>query len=422
VGLPLSRKQITAIVGDETARITVLEGAVRSGKTFATNLRFFKMVADAPPSGLILITGRTLQTIERNILEPMADPALFGPLAATVTHTRGASTARIMGREVHLIGASDARAEGKLRGLTACLALADEATLMPEDFWVQLLARLSVPGAKLLATTNPASPRHWLKRKFLDRAHVTDLNLTSYHFTLDDNPSLTPDYIAALKAANTGLFYKRNVEGLWVAAEGAVYGDFDPDIHTVPATDLPPMDRVLAAGVDYGDNHPTRGVLLGLAMTPTPTLYVLDEWAPGAQVMADRSLAFRTWLAHQDEPAWRTPEWVVVDSAALAFKNQLFYDGVMNVMNSDKESVTDGIRTVASLLSTGRLIIVDTCHHLIDELPSYAWDPKATERGKDAPIKEGDDSIDALRYSVHSTRALWQPLIPTVPTSHLVPA
>nr|WP_192927645.1 PBSX family phage terminase large subunit [Enterococcus hirae] len=421
--MPLSRKQIAAIVGAEDAAITILEGAVRSGKTFAVCLRFYAMVADAPRSGLILITGRTLQTIERNIIEPMQDPELFGELALTVQHTRGSSTATIMGREVHLIGAADARAENKLRGLTACLAMADEATLMPEEFWTQLLARLSVNGAKLLATTNPGSPRHWLKTKFLDRASEPDLRLARFHFTLEDNPSLSDEYKRGLRASNTGLFYRRNVLGEWVAAEGSIYDMFDPDLHVIPHASLPPMERVLAAGIDYGDTHPTRGVLLGLGRTRAgvATLYVIDEWVPGAMVMADRSLSFRTWLANQPEQAWRFPSWIVVDSAAAAFKMQLFYDGLRNVMNSDKASVVDGIRTVASLLTTGRLLISDRCKHLIDELPSYAWDPKATERGEDAPLKTEDDSADALRYAIHTTRNLWRPMVPVQAAADTAP-
>ncbi|MFC3347759.1 hypothetical protein ACFOOM_10030 [Streptomyces echinoruber] len=125
---------------------------MRSGKTIASLLAFCIAVATAGPSGLIIVVGRSLQTIERNVLEPLQDRALFGPLARHIVHTRGATTATILGRTVHLIGAADARAEGRLRGLTAQLAYVDEATLLPEAFWTQLLARLSVPGARLYAT------------------------------------------------------------------------------------------------------------------------------------------------------------------------------------------------------------------------------------------------------------------------------
>ncbi|NJP74565.1 phage terminase large subunit, partial [Streptomyces sp. C1-2] len=211
--LPLSRKQVRSIAA-ATARINVWHGAIRSGKTIASLIAFLIAVAAAPASGLIVIVGRSLQTIERNVLDPLQDDALFGTVAKLVVHTRGATTATILGRTVHLIGAADSRAEGRLRGLTACLAYVDEATLVPRGFWNQLLGRLSVPGARLLATTNPDNPGHWLKKEFLDRAGALDLR--EWHFTLDDNPALDEAYVASLKAEYVGLWYRRFISGHWV--------------------------------------------------------------------------------------------------------------------------------------------------------------------------------------------------------------
>nr|WP_240529077.1 terminase family protein [Streptomyces antioxidans] len=216
-------------------------------------------VAQAGPSGLILICGRSLQTIERNVFEPLTDPRLFGPLARHIHHTRGATTATILGRTVHLIGASDVRAEERLRGLTAQLAYVDEATLVPESFWTQLLARLSAPGARLFATTNPDSPRHWLKVGYLDRA--PELNLRAWHFRLAGNLSLTREYIADLSTEYVGLWRRRMIDGAWLVAEGAVYGVWDEQRHVVDA--LPPM-RWHWAAAGYGTTNPFAALVLGL--------------------------------------------------------------------------------------------------------------------------------------------------------------
>ncbi|GAB2457630.1 PBSX family phage terminase large subunit [Xylanimonas ulmi] len=403
---PISTKQHKAIVEAEKHRIALLEGAVRSGKTFAVCLAFFGAVRNAPRSGLILITGRTLQTIERNIIEPMMDGALFGTLAAAVEHTRGSSTARVLGREVHLVGANDARAEEKLRGLTACLAMCDEATLLPEAFWAQLLARLSVPGARLIATTNPGSPRHWLKTKYLDRADKLDM--VSFKFRLDDNPSLTETYKNNLKAEQTGLFYRRNINGEWVAAEGSVYPMFDPTKHVMPRSKMPQMHRVLALGIDYGDTHRTAGILLGLGPDPrgADRLYVLAEWAPPAVTIGEMSKHLRDWMAGQPEP-----EWIPYDHAAAAFGHQLRTDGFSGVMRAHK-SVMSGIRVVGALLAADRLVIADDATNLLDEVPSYTWDPKATERGEDSPVKADDDFVDAARYAIFSTLIHWRDAVP----------
>lgn len=400
--MSLSTKQVDSIVECRQARISLWEGAVRSGKTFASLIAFFDAVAQAPHSGLVIIAGRTLQTIERNILEPMMDRALFGALAASVTHTRGSSIARVLGRDVHLIGAADARAEEKLRGLTACLAMADEATLMPEAFWNQLLARLSVPGARLLATTNPGSPAHWLKTKFLDRRD--DLGMRSWRFTLDDNPSLTPEYVEALKAEQTGLFYRRNILGEWVAAEGAIFDMWDPAVHVTAWAEMPPMARYVGVGVDYGTTNATSAVLVG--QDRTGGYWLVDEWRYDAAVQArrltDQQLAtrLREWLLtahtpHQGEPF--IPH-LAVDPAAASFKVELTNMG-LPIRDADND-VTAGIGRLASLLGNNQLHVTDKCQGFILEAPGYSWDPKATEKGEDKPLKTADHSLDAARYGV----------------------
>ncbi|MHA4819339.1 PBSX family phage terminase large subunit [Streptomyces aculeolatus] len=402
--LPLSRKQLLS-VGRATARINLWHGSVRSGKTIASLLAFVIAVATAGPSGLIIICGRSLQTIERNVFEPLQDAALFGPLARHVHHTRGSTTAVILGRTVHLIGAADTRAEGRLRGLTARLAYVDEATLLPEGFWTQLLARLSVPGARLFATTNPDSPRHWLKTGYLDRAG--ELNLRSWHFKLTDNPSLSPEYVADLAAEYVGLWRRRMIDGAWVVAEGAIYDMWDEGRHVVD--ELPEMRRYWA-GLDYGTTNPFAALLLGEGVDGR--LYVASEWrhdsrrAHRQMTDAQYSQAVHAWLDGLDV----VPEWTFIDPSAASFSTQMWADGYAHPARASNE-VADGIRSVSSLLAADRLLVHRSCEGLLSELPGYSWDPKATERGEDAPLKIDDHSADALRYVIHSTAHEWRHLL-----------
>ena len=76
----------------------------------------------------------------------------------------------MFGKLIYLEGVNVARAESKIRGMTLQGAYCDELTLFPEDFFSMLLSRLSCPGAKLISTTNPDSPMHWLKVKYMDQA------------------------------------------------------------------------------------------------------------------------------------------------------------------------------------------------------------------------------------------------------------
>lgn len=405
--LALGDKQLSSI-REATGTVNLWHGAIRSGKTIGSLVRWLLFVACAPRGGELVIIGRTRDSAWRNVIAPLQNPSITGPAAALVVGNHGAPTVSILGRRVYVMGASDVKAELVLRGLTVAGAYVDEVTTIPEGFFTQLLGRMSVRGAKLFGTTNPDNPAHWLKAKFLDR--LADLpHWRSWHFTMDDNPSLTPDYIAQKHAEFTGLWYRRFILGEWVAAEGAIYDMWDPDRHIVTA--LPPMARHLGVGVDYGTTNATAGILLGLSAEPQPRLYLLDEWrydpATARLRLTDGQLSagLREWMdSHQDPRI----EWVLVDPAAASLKVQLHADGTRNVTDADND-VAYGIRTVASLLGTGDLLVSDRCTGFLAEVSGYSWDPKATEKGEDKPIKTADHSLDAARYAVATTESVWRP-------------
>lgn len=416
--LVLSPKQVQSIAW-ATARVNLWQGSIRSGKTIGSLVKWLEFVANAPHGGELVMIGRTREAIARNVFGPLMDPSLFGSMTSMVKYTAGAPTATILGRRIHVIGASDASAVKVIQGLTVAGAYVDEASLVSEAFWTMLLGRMSVPGAQLFATTNPDGPAHWLKKQVVDRA--VELGYRVFRFRLDDNAWLTahnPEYVAQIKREYVGLWYRRFILGEWVQAEGAVYDMWDPARHVVRREALPTMERVLALGVDHGTTNPTRGLLIGLAERK---LWVLDEWAPATGLTDGRqSQLMRAWMAGREPEPWRRPEWVYVDPAAASFKMQLFHDGMTSVANAHND-VLAGIRTVASLLGTDRLQVSEDCPKLIEQIPGYSWDPKATAKGEDKPLKVDDHEADALRYGVHSPRVLWRSSIPTTTAADTAP-
>ncbi|GGV68876.1 phage terminase large subunit [Streptomyces griseoloalbus] len=417
VPLPLSPKQIRSIVEAQHAPIGLWSGAVSSGKTIASLLAFLIALVAAPDHGLVVVVGRSLNTIERNLIDPLQSKHLFGPLAGHVHHTTGATTATILGRTVHLVGASDARAEGRIRGATIALAYVDEATLLPHAFWMMLLSRLRVGSqSRLLATTNPDGPFHWLRKEFILRG--AEVGLTNWHFTLDDNPSLDPGFVARLKAQYTGLWYRRFILGEWCLAQGSVYDMFDETRHVVDL--LPYMRRWTAVGIDYGTVNPFAAVLIGHG--EDNRLYAVSEYRHDSATAlrqltdAEYSRNVREWLAGVRRPGEHgaargvRPEWIFVDPSAASFMNQLWTERVPNIAPAVND-VLDGIRSVGVALGSGLLRIHRSCTGLLGELPGYAWDEKAAERGEDKPLKMDDHSADALRYALHSTAHEWRGLI-----------
>ena len=383
-----------ASLREAKARLNIWEGAVRSGKTVASIYAWLEYLGRFAPPGDLLMVGKTERTLKRNVLGVISE---IDPGGITSYPSRG--ECYIFGRRVYCVGANDVRAEGKIRGLTLAGAYGDELTLWPEGFFTMMLSRLSVKGARFFGTTNPDGPYHWLKTNYLERA---GLDLARFSFTLEDNPYLDPQFVAALKSEYVGLWYQRYILGLWVAAEGAIYDMFDESVHVVE--ELPEMRKYWSA-IDYGTVAPTVFLLFGLGVDNV--LYVADEWrwdssSQGGRQKTDAqySAAFREWLTVKTE-------WNFIDPSAASFLAQLYADRVAHLAPADN-SVLDGIRRVGSLLGAGRLKIHRKCTGLIKELSGYAWDPKAQGRGEDVPLKGADHGPDALRYFVNGTRNVWR--------------
>ncbi|GCD94064.1 PBSX family phage terminase large subunit [Embleya hyalina] len=418
----LSPKQRDSIM-EANAFQNVWEGSVRSGKTIASLLRWLDFVAHRPAGGELVMVGRTRDSLARNVFGPLQDPSIVGGLARDIHYTNGAPMATVLGRPVHALGANDAQAEPKVRGLTCAGAYCDEITTLPELFYDQLNARCSVEGSKIFGTTNPDNPNHWTRKKYLLRPRET--RLRSWHFVMDDNPGLSQEYKDRTKDSYTGLFYQRNVLGMWVQSEGAIYDAWNEDRHVVDQ--VPYIHRWLCVGVDYGTVNPFSALLLGLG--DDDRLYVVSEYRHDSRAAqrqltdAQYSTGLRTWLANVERPGEQgracgvDPEWIIVDPSAASFRQQLWTDGVPNVTKGRNE-VRDGIRTVATALAADILRVHSSCTGLIEEMPGYAWNDKASAAGHDEPIKTADHSVDALRYALHTTAHEWRHLIPTLEATH----
>lgn len=384
----LSEKQILSIREAES-RINIWHGAVRAGKSHASLWAFFHFMRFGPP-GSCVIVGRTTHTIIRNIIDPMREI-----LGESVKYLIGRQELDFFGRKVYIIPASDARAEGRVRGSTFVGAYVDEATLIPENFFKMLLSRLSLSGARIFCTTNPDSPLHWLKKDFLDRK--SELDLSEWHFKLEDNPSLTKHFIDQIKTEYTGLWYQRLIEGRWVQAEGAIYDFFDTNIHCIDYSPYPPSYYIV--GVDYGTTNPFSAILIGINPDKNPNCVVEAEYYFDSK----KSLRQKTDVEYADDMVKflsdKYVKSIYIDPSAASFKLEMIRRGFDNIYDAQNE-VIDGIRHMSTYIEQGTLKICRNCQHLIEEIQGYVWDPKSQQLGIDKPLKQNDHALDATRYAL----------------------
>jgi len=396
MNLPLSPKQIEFVL-NSTRHWNLAHGSVRSGKTIGTLFRFMQAVYECPDSQIWMI-GHTADTIYQNAIRLLLESeqlALFRPFC---TWFAGKRQLKFFDKTISTLGAKDEGAIGQFQGKTMSLAYCDEMTLYPESIIDMIDTRLSNPHSMGFASMNPAHPTHKIKQ-WIDKADAGDKNYYALHYSLEDNPYLDDDYKQRIKHSLSGVFYKRNYLGLWCLAEGAIFDFFDRAVHVVARP--PRAAEYWIAGIDYGTVNNFACVLVGIN-TGRTTQTGICRWVEKEYVWDSRKKGRQKTNGEyaDDVAAFLEPygvKAVYVDPSAAAFKLELRKRG-MTIVDADND-VINGITFMASEMQKGNLFICEECDNLIREVESYVWDPKASAKGEDKPLKQNDHSTDALRYA-----------------------
>lgn len=401
--LTFSEKQsevISLLKHNKLKRINLLEGSVRSGKTWISLVLWALWVAMMPEDGTYLMAAKTLTSLERNILNLLS--SLVGP--DNFSFSVASKKATLFGRTVYLEGASDARAENKIRGLTLTGAYCDELTLFDEDFFVMLLSRLSEPNAKLIATTNPDAPGHWLMTNYIHRAESEELDFLRIKFLIDDNPYLSKSYVASLKREYTGVFYDRFILGEWRAAEGVVYPEFADNPESFYRAKPPEDISFATVGVDFGGNKSAHAFVCVGFSKGFQKAYVLDEFYLKKQISPERLAQEFVTFVKKQKANWRIYE-VFCDNAEstliCGLQNASSRENLsVDVRKARKNPILDRIRFVNGLFAQKRFFLTGNVPHVKGALRDAIWDETSFE---DKRLDDGTvniDSLDALEYAL----------------------
>lgn len=371
------------------SRINLLEGSVRSGKTWISLVKWAMFVRSRPQGELFMMVGKTREALQFNCVGLLEDLA-----GADFKCNARSNVGHLYGREIRLLGANDEKAASKIKGSTLAGAYIDELSEIPESFYKMTLSRLSVSGAVLLATTNPDSPNNYV---FTDIIENEDISRKCWKFLLDDNTFLPKEYIENIKKEYTGVFFERYILGNWVVAEGLVYPDYDNTVKTEPRE-----YTEYAVSMDYGTQNPTVMLLWG---RHGGTWYAVREYEhSGRETNIQKTDA--EYYAELEKLCSDVPVQtgakieLIIDPSAASFIAVAQQGHRFKVRKADND-VLNGIRNTASALSDRRILINDCCARTIREFGLYSWDSRAAE---DAVIKEDDHGMDAVRYFIQTKR------------------
>ena len=365
-----------------------LHGAKRSGKTYVNNLLFMyeltrvRKIADelGVDEPMYILAGTSSTAIQNNILQE-----LYNSFGIEPKYDRHGSFI-LAGVKVVQVYTGSIAGLKRARGFTAYGAYVNEASLANEEVFKEIISRCSGDGARILWDSNPDNPNHWLNTDYINNE---DDDIVDFRFQLDDNTFLSERYRESIKSATpTGKFYDRDILGLWTVAEGAIYSDFDKEIHVI---DKPKYDIVeYYAGVDWGYDHYGSIVILG--EDEAGNTYILDG-------IAEQYKEIDWWVERAKEFQGIYGDMMFYADSARPEHVARFKRDKLRTINADK-SVIAGIEEVAKRFKEERLFYIKgSLPRFEDEIYNYRWKPNST---RDEPIQEYDDVLDAIRYAVYS--------------------
>lgn len=368
----------------------ICDGAVRSGKTLCMSISFILWSLSAFNGRDFAICGKTVRGVRRNVVSPLL--ATLRELGFGVQEKLSANLIELeyggVKNRYYLFGGRDESSAALIQGITLAGVLFDEVALMPRSFVEQAIARCSLNGSKFWFNCNPEHPGHWFYREWILKCK--EKNALYLHFKMEDNPSLSKKMLERYKSLYSGAFYRRFVEGEWVAAQGAVYPFMTDEMFCeVPWCEF----EDYAVSVDYGTVNPASFGLWGLL---GGVWYRIDEY-----YFDSRKEGFQ----RTDEEHYRELERlcdgkkisaVTVDPSAASFIEVIRRHGKFSVIPA-RNNVLDGIRQCAAALKEKRIVICRNCADSVREFSLYRWNENSTN---DVPIKENDHAMDDIRYFV----------------------
>lgn len=302
------------------------------------------------------------------------------------------------------------------------VAYVQEAIELTVNDWEAITTRLrngKMPYQQLLADTNPDQPKHWLKVR-CDEGRT--LLLESRH---EDNPVyVNPDgtpteagagYLGKLDAL-TGVRHSRLRRGLWVAAEGQIYEQWDAVLHVVDRFPIP-NSWTRWWSVDFGYTNPF--VLQCWAEDGDGRLWLYRELYRTRRLVEDHARDILAIVAPTGKWTEPHPRSVICDHDAEDRATLERHLGMGTV--PAQKTVSDGIQAVQSRLKVAgdgkprvfffRDALVERDPELveamkptctIEEVPGYVWAVKPGNAGglKEEPRKEDDHGCDGWRYVV----------------------
>lgn len=391
---------------NSNAFINILHGSVRSGKTIVMSTRWLTYILTSPHN-TFLMSGKTRDTLERNVVNDFCKILNGEQIPYKYEKYNGKLIIfdKILGDKlIWLLGFNDEEAEDKIAGMTIGGWYCDESTRCPKSAIEMAISRCSLPGSKMFWSMNPGSPYHFIFTDYItNKKLIKTGDVKVWHFTLKDNPNLKKEYIEFLKRiySKSILFYKRNILGEWVIAEGAIYDRFVEGENTFRNKQLKKYNNFYMC-CDYGVSTVTTFGVMGIKQDSQGNYYdLLEETYYDAEekgITQTDSERCKDIIKLQNK--YKTTDlWLPHDAANLKSECEKNEEIIMNIHTYKPDTYRD-IQIIQELIKTNHFRIHESCIHSVTQAQTYSWDIKKKAQGKEKPLKRNDHCPDMWRGGI----------------------
>ncbi len=227
----------------------------------------------------------------------------------------------------------------------------------------------------------------------------TDSDYASFRFTTYDNPHIPVEEIDKAKQELSENQFAQEYLADFRKLEGLVYDFPDEQVYRLDDATTAQLLRYpdkVVAGLDWGFNHPTAIVV---AKVKDARFYVVDEWKQSGKTTPEIIKKALEFKQKHGVTMW-------YPDPARPDQIEEFKRGGLNCGEVSKE-IPMGIGLVAGLMKSKRFFVASHCNELLDELAQYRYEETPDGKpGKEVPVKENDDMVDAMRYMCVGYRPL----------------
>lgn len=330
---------------------------------------------------------------------------ICAPLATNINESRLEVTVKTQEGGESMIYLRGWEAVDSLRGQAFDLIVVDEIASM-RNWWLQwqevLRPTLTDRKGEGLFITTPKGYNHVYDLFNLEHVGLEggpgDSDYKSFHFTTYDNPFIPVDELEKARKEMTEDRFAQEYLADFRKSEGLVYKEFDRKLHTFDGP-IPSTSRIIEtiAGVDFGFNNPAA--IIFIKRDRENNYWVYDEWYETHRSEEQIAAFVKSCAFNRVYPDPENPSAI----QALNEKGVMVYD-----VKKGKGSVEAGIDKVREMFKTNRLKISLHCKNLIEELESYRYPNRRPGHNEpEAPVKEDDHALDALRYAIVTNSSTW---------------